>query len=159
MSVSFILPATSLSSRYTPTYTCKSKRRTVSNSIVPLLTPDQTVLKYVDAAQPFSKDQPPLITTTVQEYDTNQLKSNVKAALMGVGMMGVMHLQFGYAQPLIVQSIMPIKNVFESKVAKVHLLGQEAVGDLKRPWKVGGLFAGASDVISPQISYRKSKSN
>jgi hypothetical protein len=105
------------------------------------------VLKYVDSAQPFSQDQPPLITTTVQEYDTTQLKSGIKAAFMGIGMMGVMHLYFGYTQPLIVQSIMPIKNVIESKVAKVHLLGKEPVGDLKRPWKTGGLFGSAGDVF------------
>jgi len=106
---------------------------------------DQTVLKYVDSAQPFSQDQPPLITTTVQEYDTTQLKSAVKTAFMGIGMMGVMHLYLGYTQPLLVQSIMPIKNIVESKIAKIHLLGKEPVGDLKRPWKTGGLFAGAGD--------------
>lgn len=63
-------------------------------------------------------------------------------------MMGVMHLYFGYTQPLLVQSIMPIKNVLESKVAKIHLMGKEPVGDLKRPWKTGGLFAGA-DAVNP----------
>lgn len=110
---------------------------------------DMTVLKYVDAAQPFSQEQPPLITTTVQDYDTTQLKSGVKSAFMGIGMMGVMHLYFGYTQPLLVQSIMPIKNVLESKVAKIHLLGNEATGELKRPWKTGGLFAGAGDVRFP----------
>jgi hypothetical protein len=108
-----------------------------------------TVLKYVDSAQPFSQEQPPVITTTVQDYDTTQLKSGVKSAFMGIGMMGVMHLYFGYTQPLLVQSIMPIKNLFESKVAKIHLLGNEATGELKRPWKTGGLFAGAGDVCSP----------
>jgi hypothetical protein len=101
------------------------------------------VLKYVDAAAPFSQDAPPLITTTVQEYDTSQLKSAVKSAFMGIGMMGVMHLYMGYTQPLLVQSIMPLKTAIESKVAQVHLLGKETVGDLKRPWKTGGMFAGA----------------
>ena len=104
------------------------------------------MLKYVDSAQPFSQEHPPLITTTVQEYDTTQLKSGVKMALMGVGMMGVMHLYMGYSQPLLAQSVMPIKNDLESKVAKIHLFGKQAVGDLKRPWKTGGLFSGADDV-------------
>jgi Phosphate transport (Pho88) len=111
------------------------------------------VLKYVDAAQPFSQEQPPLITTTVQEYDTSQLKGAVKTAFMGIGMMGVMHLYFGYTQPLLVQSIMPIKNVVESNIAKIHLLRNEPVGDLKRPWKTGGLFAGAGDVSPPLLSF------
>jgi hypothetical protein len=107
------------------------------------------VLKYVDSPQPFSGEQPPLVTTTVQDYDTTQLKSGIKSAAMGIGMMGVMHLYFGYTQPLLVQSIMPIKSVIESKVAQVHLLGKAPVGDLKRPWKTGGLFAGAGSDVSP----------
>jgi len=111
---------------------------------------DQTVLKYVDSPQPFSQEQPPLVTTTVQEYDTTQIKSGIKSAFMGVGMMGVMHLYFGYTQPLLVQSVMPIKNILESKVAKIHLLGKEPVGELKRPWKTGGLFAGADAVCPPR---------
>jgi hypothetical protein len=113
------------------------------------LISDQTALKYVDAVKPLSQESPLLITTTVQEYDTSQVKSAVTSALMGIGMMGLMHLYFGYTQPLLVQSIMPIKNLFESKVARIHLLGSEPVGDLKRPWKTGGLFAGAADVFLP----------
>jgi hypothetical protein len=110
------------------------------------------VLKYVDSAQPFSQDAPPLITTTVQEYDSTQLKSAVKSALMGIGMMGVMHLYMGYTQPLLVQSIMPLKTALESKVAQVHVLGKEPVGELKRPWKTGGLFAGAGgDNVHPPL--------
>lgn len=63
--------------------------------------------------------------------------------------MGIMHLYLGYSQPLLVQSIMPIKNALEGNITKVHLLGYEPVGDLKRPWKTGGLFAGAADVRFP----------
>jgi len=118
---------------------------------------DQTVLKYVDAAQPFSQDAPPLITTTVQEYDTTQLKSAVKSALMGIGMMGVMHLYMGYTQPLLVQSIMPLKTALESKVAQVHVLGKEPVGELKRPWKTGGLFAGAGGDNGPKTDKKAIK--
>ena len=105
----------------------------------------------MDSPSPFSQDAPPVITTTVQEYDTSQLKSSVKNTFMGIAMMGVMHLYFGYTQPLLVQSIMPIKAVLESKVVKIHLMGYDAVGDLKRPWKIGGLFAGAGgDVFCPR---------
>jgi Phosphate transport (Pho88) len=106
----------------------------------------------VDSPAPFSQEQPPLITTTVQEYDTSQLKSAVKNTFMGIGMMGVMHLYFGYTQPLLVQSIMPIKTAFESKVVKIHLLGSDPVGDLKRPWKTGGLFAGAGADVSSLVN-------
>jgi Phosphate transport (Pho88) len=67
---------------------------------------------------------------------------------MGIAMMGVMHLYLGYTQPLLVQSIMPIKSTLESKVIKIHVLGSEAVGDLKRPWKTGGLFGGAGGEVT-----------
>lgn len=44
---------------------------------------------------------------------------------------------------------MPLKTAIEGKIAQVHLLGKEPVGDLKRPWKTGGLFAGAGGDVSP----------
>ena len=61
---------------------------------------------------------------------------------MGVGMMGVMHIYFKYTNPLLVQSILPLKGAFEGNLAKVYLLGYPAVGDLKRPWKAQGGMMG-----------------
>lgn len=43
-----------------------------------------------------------------------------------------------YTNPLVIQSIIPLKGVFEGNIAKVHLFGKPAVGELKRPWKTGG---------------------
>lgn len=34
-----------------------------------------------------------------------------------------------------IQSILPLKNVFESNEAKIWLFGKQAAGDLKRPFK------------------------
>ena len=62
--------------------------------------------------------------------------------LMGVGMMGVMHLYFKYTNPLLIQSIIPLKGAFEGNLAKIHLFGQPAIGDLKRPWKAAGGMMG-----------------
>lgn len=39
-----------------------------------------------------------------------------------------------YTQPLLIQSIMPLKSLYDSKILKIHVLGQPAVGDLKRPF-------------------------
>ena len=94
-----------------------------------------TVLKYVEPAPMGSTEEPKAVTTTVHAYDISQLKSLLKAQLMGVGMMGVMHLYFKYTNPLLIQSIIPLKGVFEGNLVKVHLLGQADTGDLKRPWK------------------------
>ena len=89
-----------------------------------------------------SSEEPKLVTTTVHSYDCQQVRSVLKSQLMGVGMMGVMHLYFHYTNPLIIQSIIPLKGAFESNLAKVYVFGQPAIGDLKRPWKAGGGFMG-----------------
>jgi len=62
--------------------------------------------------------------------------------LMGVGMMGVMHLYFHYTNPLLIQSIIPFKGALEGNLVKVHIFGQPAAGELKRPWKAAGGFGG-----------------
>lgn len=90
-----------------------------------------------------STEEPKAVTTTVQAYDKQQLRGLYKAQLMGVGMMAVMHLYFKYTNPLLVQSIIPLKGAFEGNLVKVHLLGQQATGDLKRPWKGNAGLMGA----------------
>lgn len=104
---------------------------------------DRTVLKYVEPAPMGSTEEPKAVTTTVQAYDKQQLRGLYKGQLMGVGMMAVMHLYFKYTNPLLVQSIIPLKGAFEGNLVKVHLLGKPASGDLKRPWKAAQGFMGA----------------
>ena len=89
-----------------------------------------------------SSEEPKLITTTVHSYDLQQLRGLWKTQLMGVGMMAVMHLYFKYTNPLLIQSIIPLKGAFEGNLVKVHLFGQPATGDLKRPWKAAGGMMG-----------------
>ncbi|KAK0723281.1 inorganic phosphate transporter Pho88 [Lasiosphaeria miniovina] len=96
---------------------------------------DLTTLKYVEPAPMGSSEEGKLVTTTVHAYDVGQLKNLMRSQLMGVGMMGVMHIYFGYTNPLVIQSIIPLKGAFESNMTKIHLFGQPAVGDLKRPFK------------------------
>lgn len=101
-----------------------------------------------------SGEEPKLVTTTVQEYDSSQLKSLFKSQLMGLGMMGVMHLYFKYTNPLLIQSIIPLKGAFEGNLVKIHVFGKPATGDLKRPWKAaGGLMGmGQGEVKSDKAS-------
>ncbi|KAI5787310.1 inorganic phosphate transporter Pho88 [Geopyxis carbonaria] len=103
---------------------------------------DHTTLKYVEPAQPMSGEEPKLVTTTVSEYDNTQLKAAFKSVLMGVGMMGVMHIYFKYTNPLLIQSIIPVKGAIESKLVQIHVFGKPATGDLKRPWKAAGMMGG-----------------
>jgi hypothetical protein len=101
-----------------------------------------TTLKYVEPAPMGSGDEPKLVTTTINEYDNTQVMALYKSQLMGVGMMAFMHIYLKYTNPLLIQSIIPLKGAFEGNLVKVHLLGQQAVGELKRPWKAASGFPG-----------------
>jgi hypothetical protein len=107
-----------------------------------LFTTDMTVMKYVEPSPMGSTEEPKVVTTTVHAYDQQQLRGLFKSQLMGVGMMGVMHLYFHYTNPLLIQSIIPFKGALEGNLVKVHLFGTPAVGELKRPWKAAGGFGG-----------------
>jgi len=99
---------------------------------------DMTTLKYVEPAPMGSSEEGKLVTTTVHAYDKGQLKNLMRSQMMGVAMMGFMHLYMKYTNPLLIQSIIPLKGALESNMAKIYLYGQPAVGDLKRPFKAGG---------------------
>lgn len=104
---------------------------------------DMTTLKYVEPAPMGSSEEGKPVTTTVQQYDLGQLKTMMRSQMMGVAMMAVMHLYFKYTNPLIIQSIIPLKGAFEANLTKIHLFGHPAAGDLKRPFKqAAGLMSG-----------------
>ncbi|CZR53507.1 probable PHO88 (involved in phosphate transport) [Phialocephala subalpina] len=118
---------------------------------------DMTTLKYVEQPQMGSTEEPKLITTTVHAYDVAQMKTLYKAQLMGVGMMCVMHLYFKYTNPLIIQSIIPLKSALEGNMVKIHLFGKPAIGDLKRPFKVApGLMSSLQGGAAAQSQDKKS---
>ncbi|KAK3356759.1 inorganic phosphate transporter Pho88 [Lasiosphaeria hispida] len=101
---------------------------------------DLTTLKYVEPAPMGSSEEGKLVTTTIHAYDVGQIKNLMRSQLMGVGMMGVMHIYFQYTNPLVIQSIIPLKGALESNMAKIYLFGQPAIGDLKRPFKAAAGF-------------------
>lgn len=115
-----------------------------------LIATDLTTLKYVEPPPMGSAEEPKLITTTIHSYDMQQLRALFKSQLMGVAMMGAMHLYFKYTNPLLIQSIIPLKGAFESNLAKIYLFGQPAIGDLKRPWKSAGGFMGMGGASDPK---------
>lgn len=102
-----------------------------------------TVLKYVEPAPMGSAEEPKSVTTVIFEYDHQQLRSLVRSQLMGIAMMGFMHFYLKYTNPLVLQSIIPLKSLFEANLVKIHILGQPASGDLKRPFKQNSGLMGA----------------
>lgn len=96
---------------------------------------DLTTLKYIDTPPMGSAEEPKLITTTIHAYDVSQMKALYKAQLMGVGMMALMHLYFKYTNPLLIQSIIPLKSALEGSEVAIHLFGKAPIAELKRPFK------------------------
>ncbi|PKS05530.1 hypothetical protein jhhlp_008047 [Lomentospora prolificans] len=104
---------------------------------------DMTTLKYVEPAPMGSSEEPKLITTTIYAYDNQQLRNAFRAQLMGIGIMCFTHLYMKYTNPLLIQSIIPLKGALEGNLTKIHIFGRPASGDLKRPFKqAAGLMAG-----------------
>ena len=60
-------------------------------------------------------------------------------------MMSFLHIYMKYTQPLFVQALMGLKNLYEAKPVAIHIFGHKAEGELKRPFKgAPGLFGGAT---------------
>ena len=104
---------------------------------------DLTVIKYVNAKNPMSQEPGELVTTTNRDYDLAEISKATRGILMGCAMVGFMHLYLGYTNPLVIQSILPLKNALESNMAKLWVWGQPATGDraaaLIRHMQPGGL--------------------
>ncbi|RAL11153.1 PHO88 family protein [Aspergillus homomorphus CBS 101889] len=120
---------------------------------------DLTTLKYVEPAPMGSNEEPRPVTTTVSEYDKGQLRQLIRGQLMGVGMMGVMHLYFKYTNPLLIQSIIPLKSAFESNLVKIYIFGKPATGDLQRPFKSGNSFLNQGQIKSDKASVESAEKN
>lgn len=52
------------------------------------------------------------------------------------------HLYMKYTQPLFIQALMGLKNLYDAKPVAIHILGKPAEGDLKRPFKAASMFGG-----------------
>lgn len=56
-----------------------------------------------------------------------------------------MHLYMKFANPLVMQSISPVKAALENKEVQIYLFNKAATGDMKRPFKAApGLFSALS---------------
>ena len=106
-----------------------------------------------------SGEEPRPVTTTNMDYDRQQLRQLIRGQLIGVGMMGVMHLYFKYTNPLLIQSIMPLKSAFESNLVKIHVFGKPATGDLQRPFKAANSFMNQNQVKSDKASVEQAEKN
>ena len=63
-------------------------------------------------------------------------------------MMAFFHIYMKYTQPLFIQALMGLKNLYDAKVVAIHVLGKAAEGDLKRPFKTASMFGRTSTFFS-----------
>ncbi|KAJ2634789.1 hypothetical protein GGF40_003992 [Coemansia sp. RSA 1286] len=113
---------------------------------------DNSEFEYDD---PTPGSQGGRIKTSVCKYDLGELSKLQKSTLFTVAIVGFMHFKFGYVQPLILQSIMPMMNMYKNQLFQIHVLGKPAVDGLQRPWVPENPFAaltGASTTADAEAS-------
>mmetsp|Transcript_2049 Transcript_2049/g.3146 ORF Transcript_2049/g.3146 Transcript_2049/m.3146 type:complete len:357 (-) Transcript_2049:90-1160(-) len=82
--------------------------------------------------------------STIMEYDLQQVKSMNGGLLVNMGMMWIMHFKMGQTQPLILQAVQGLMNLYYSPLFQVYILGR----NLKRPFsnpKLSGLMEKAAE--------------
>ncbi|KAJ1958066.1 phosphate transporter (Pho88) [Linderina pennispora] len=110
---------------------------------------DTTALEYDDTAAGSSGQR---IETTNVKYDLQEVAKLQKSSLFTVVIVLFMHFKFGYIQPLILQSILPLFNFVKSPLFQVHVLGKPATDSLARPWVPESPFGGAPAATNASTS-------
>lgn len=72
---------------------------------------------------------------TVYAHDRKFLLTLYKIPIRGLLIVAITHFYLKSTKPLILQSILPLKSLWEANLCQVYLRGQEATGQLHRPWK------------------------
>eukprot|EP00294_Goniomonas_avonlea_P009299 CAMPEP_0114557822 /NCGR_PEP_ID=MMETSP0114-20121206/10040_1 /TAXON_ID=31324 /ORGANISM="Goniomonas sp, Strain m" /LENGTH=227 /DNA_ID=CAMNT_0001743145 /DNA_START=36 /DNA_END=719 /DNA_ORIENTATION=- len=79
---------------------------------------------------------------SVEEYDASKVMEAVKQAVMGGIILGLIVWKVETVKPLFIQVFLTPMTFMDTPLFKVHILGKEATGDLKRPWTPPNPFAG-----------------
>jgi hypothetical protein len=92
-------------------------------------------------AKPFSGEEDRTETISIKENDSRELNMLLQQTLFSLVMLVVFHLWLKALQPLIFQSILPIKNLITNQLFQIYVLNRKAEGSLERPWKEPNPFA------------------
>lgn len=121
---------------------------------------DLTTLKYLEEPNMWQgESEQKLVVSTIKEYDLAQINSAIKGVFTGLAMTGFMHIYMGYTNPLLMQSLSPLKSALEANIVKIHLYGKKAVGDLDRPFKAASMFGGDAKGKTDKQSIEKAEVN
>lgn len=78
---------------------------------------------------------PTVVEMTIEEYDLLKIKEFAKQSLISIVILGTLHYKYEFIQPLLIQSILPLKAAFSLPIFQIHLFKKPAVGALLRPFK------------------------
>lgn len=112
--------------------------------------------------------------TTNRDYDLGQARQLATQTLMGgsivlfiaAAIIVVMHYQWGYLRPLLLQSVLGFKTLAGAPIVQVWVLGYKPEGDLTRPWRAPNPFgyvlrflfdSGAPEAVTPKEVAQKEK--
>ncbi|KAI0090193.1 inorganic phosphate transporter [Irpex rosettiformis] len=118
---------------------------------------DQTVLKYVEPSNPMSKEPGNLVVTTNRDYDLGEVSKLLRGVYIGLAMMAFLHGYLHYTQPLFMQALLGLKNLYDAKPVAIWVLGKAAEGDLKRPFKAGGMFGAAAEPLTDKAAIEEAE--
>merc|ERR1711860_129509 len=73
---------------------------------------------------------------SIGEYDKDQLTAQIKQQLVAIGMVMLIHYNWGYTTPLVVGSVMGALQLKDSQLVRIHLKGEDPTenAELKRPY-------------------------
>ena len=91
--------------------------------------------------KPFSDEEPKSERISIAEYDMRELNKVLQQTFMSAAILIVVHMWLKSLQPLIFQSIMPLKTLVTSNLFQIYVLKRKAEGSLERPWKEASPFA------------------
>ena len=77
----------------------------------------------------------PSAQVSTYAHDQKHLWALYKLPIKGLLVVAIMHFYMKSTKPLIIQSILPLKALWEAQIFRVHIRGHVACGELQRPWK------------------------
>merc|ERR1712178_587788 len=80
-------------------------------------------------------DEPKKTKMSVSQYDQKEIVKKVQNSVLALCITSGIHYKWGNAMPLALQSIMIPMNLMDEPLFRIHILGQDAVGKLQRPFK------------------------
>ncbi|GAA5796948.1 inorganic phosphate transporter Pho88 [Helicostylum pulchrum] len=115
---------------------------------------DTTPLRYVVPGEKQwngTQTTDTLIETTHKDYDITEVKKQLNQGFTNLVSVAFLHLKYGYIQPLIIQSILSFKIFLMTKEARIHFFGGKTThGELRRPFRVTGIFGFANEKSQPK---------